>query len=358
MNRNQKFLEKFSYIFNEKGLEEFFNYCRKNNLSPTGHFTKILGWNNRFNFIIFDGDSDSLISLVEQWQERRTRLISENKRTDVIDYSLFAIYGGDNENTKLIYKEFCINKTKKCVQNLEENPILRKVDLQSMIIKHGEIEGTRRYNEFIIKTKKKTKRCVEYWIEQGFSLEESKLEVSKAQATFSLKKCVEKYGKEIGTKIWKERQENWQKTLKSKSKEEIEEINKKKSTKWNYDLLWNSEIDVPGKFYIIELDNKYFKIGITRKELHQRYSVDVLDKVKFVYESTLNHAFQIEQLIKYKFFNNIISKENQIDNFGWTETLQDVSFDEIYKEFKKLKNAKIANKKFEKIKNNHDYLFE
>ena len=55
------------------------------------------------------------------------------------------------------------------------------------------------------------------------------------------------------TKIWKTRQENWLKTLDSKTEEEKEEINKKKSTKWNYDLLWNSTIDINGKFYIIEL---------------------------------------------------------------------------------------------------------
>ncbi len=79
---------------------------------------------------------------------------------------------------------------------------------------------------------------------------------------FSLEICIKKYGKEKGTEIWKARQISWQKTLNSKSPEEIEEINKKKSTRWDYDLLWNSELEIPGKFYIINLGKNLHKIGI------------------------------------------------------------------------------------------------
>ena len=65
---------------------------------------------------------------------------------------------------------------------------------------------------------------VPYWTKHGYSEEEVKKIVSEKQATFSLEKCIEKYGEENGRKKWLERQERWQNTLKSKPKEEIERI--------------------------------------------------------------------------------------------------------------------------------------
>ncbi len=93
----------------------------------------------------------------------------------------------------------------------------------------------------------------------------------------------------------------------------------------------------------------------TRKELYQRYSVDILDKVLVEFNSSLNHAFQIEQILKNKFFNKIISKEEQIDNFGWTETIKDVPFSILYNEFEKLKLIKETELIFEHLKNDHNY---
>lgn len=72
-------------------------------------------------------------------------------------------------------------------------------------------------------------RCIEYWLKQGYSEEEAKREVSRVQSTFSLEKCIHKYGIIEGTKRWKERQENWQQTLKSKSSNELNQINSKKN---------------------------------------------------------------------------------------------------------------------------------
>lgn len=70
---------------------------------------------------------------------------------------------------------------------------------------------------------------VEYWTKQGFSETEAILKVSERQSTFSLEKCIEKYGDIEGTIRWKARQEKWQNTLKSKPQEEIDEINKNKN---------------------------------------------------------------------------------------------------------------------------------
>lgn len=69
---------------------------------------------------------------------------------------------------------------------------------------------------------------VDYYIKRGYSEEESRKLLSERQHTFSLQTCIEKYGKEEGTKIFNARQEKWQNTLSSKPFEELERIKKAK----------------------------------------------------------------------------------------------------------------------------------
>lgn len=68
------------------------------------------------------------------------------------------------------------------------------------------------------------------------SEEEAKYALSERQCTFSLEKCVKKYGEEEGLKRFNIRQEKWQNTLNNKSNKEKEEINKKRSVKYTYIL--------------------------------------------------------------------------------------------------------------------------
>jgi hypothetical protein len=50
---------------------------------------------------------------------------------------------------------------------------------------------------------------VKYWIKKGYSEEEAKQKVSERQRTFTLEKCIEKYGEEDGIKRYTERQTKW-----------------------------------------------------------------------------------------------------------------------------------------------------
>ena len=61
---------------------------------------------------------------------------------------------------------------------------------------------------------------IEYWINKGFTRDEALEKVHERQQTFSKTKCIEKYGKEEGLKIWKDRQRRWMNTLNSKPYEE------------------------------------------------------------------------------------------------------------------------------------------
>lgn len=127
-----------------------------------------------------------------------------------------------------------------------------------------------------------------------------------------------------GITKWEDRQERWQNTLNLKSQEEIDEINKRKSSKVNYRSLWTKSLDEDGSFYFIKLTDELYKFGITSKEkLKHRYKLsDLVDKEILIYiTSTINDSFMIEQLVKRKFKNFSISKKDQFENFGWTETL-------------------------------------
>ena len=69
---------------------------------------------------------------------------------------------------------------------------------------------------------------INYWLKHGYNEEEAKEKLSFRQTTFSLEKCIEKYGVEAGTKRWQERQKKWQDNIKSKPLEELERINRAK----------------------------------------------------------------------------------------------------------------------------------
>jgi hypothetical protein len=50
---------------------------------------------------------------------------------------------------------------------------------------------------------------VKYWINKGYSEEDAKKKVSERQRTFTLEKCIAKYGEEEGTRRYTERQTKW-----------------------------------------------------------------------------------------------------------------------------------------------------
>ena len=89
----------------------------------------------------------------------------------------------------------------------------------------------------------KDNTSIEYYLKKGFSEDEAKEKLKERQTTFSLEKCIKKYGEVEGKRIFEERQIKWQNTLKNKSQEETDEINKKKAitlesmiTKWGEEL--------------------------------------------------------------------------------------------------------------------------
>lgn len=50
---------------------------------------------------------------------------------------------------------------------------------------------------------------IEYYLSRGFDIKEAKLKLSERQKTFTLEKCIKKYGETEGLKIFNERNEKW-----------------------------------------------------------------------------------------------------------------------------------------------------
>ena len=104
---------------------------------------------------------------------------------------------------------------------------------------------------------------IEYWLAKGFNETEAICKLKERQRTFTLEKCIAKYGLMEGTKIFNNRQIKWQNTLKSKPISEIRRINKSKN-RFNYfysykgklDInYWNSWKNVCKKYNLTYIDN-------------------------------------------------------------------------------------------------------
>lgn len=59
----------------------------------------------------------------------------------------------------------------------------------------------------------RTETQLQYWLNKGYSYDESLEILKKRQTTFTLDKCIKKYGKRRGTKVFNDRQEKWLKSF-------------------------------------------------------------------------------------------------------------------------------------------------
>ena len=70
----------------------------------------------------------------------------------------------------------------------------------------------------ILHDKTKQPKCIEFWLAKGYTKKEAILIISDSQKTFSLEKCIEKYGEVEGVKRFEKRQEKWITSLKNSAK--------------------------------------------------------------------------------------------------------------------------------------------
>ncbi len=111
---------------------------------------------------------------------------------------------------------------------------------------------------------------LEYYINKGMSEEEARAALKERQSTFSLKKCIEKYGEEEGTRRFKERQEKWMNNLPKSNYSQISQklfwaIYNQLSDKLKNDCRFATndngvKNDHVNKEYMFELPDSYAKL--------------------------------------------------------------------------------------------------
>lgn len=108
---------------------------------------------------------------------------------------------------------------------------------------------------------------IEYYLNKGLSLPDAQEALSERQSTFTLEKCIERHGSDLGSEIWRNRQERWQHTINSKPKHEIDQINTKKGN------TREQLIEKYGEKKAKEiLEKRYTKIGRSSKEAFTFFS--------------------------------------------------------------------------------------
>lgn len=130
--------------------------------------------------------------------------------------------------------------------------------------------------------KNKCTTNINYWINLGYNIIDAQKKLTERQKTFSLEKCIEKYGEKIGKIKWQERQDKWLATLDAKSDEEKLEINKKKLlnnsgySKQSQDLFWNIHKEfIAHNIKFQELSNS--EIIMYNKDINAIYKFDYVD---------------------------------------------------------------------------------
>lgn len=152
----------------------------------------------RIDKLISEGYSKKEASLkMKEWSEFKSKSVSDShKRAQEKDPSYLKSMshhcpefwikkGFSEEDARIEANKVCENNRKKFREKLDS----------------GEIK------------KGWNNTTIEYYLKQGLSLDDAKLALIDRQKTFTLEKCISKYGELEGKRRWKERQDKWKDSI-------------------------------------------------------------------------------------------------------------------------------------------------
>jgi hypothetical protein len=177
----------------------------------------------------------------------------------------------------------------------EEDAILqiegqKMVTLKGCIARFGVKEGTEKWNEREGKRSSDGKlgsANIQYWLNKGYSEEEAKIKRSERQSTFSLKKCIERYGEEEGKKRFTDRQIKWSKSLTTGGKLKIGYS--KISQELFYNILNRYDIDDRNDVYF-GTHNKEFRLEKENGGVWLYDFTDIKNKKIIEYNGDMYHG--------------------------------------------------------------------
>ena len=178
---------------------------------------------------------------------------------------------------------------------------------------------------------------INYWLNRGLTLEDAKSKLSERQSTFSLKKCIEKYGDEIGKEIWNKRQDKWIKSLSlsvyngrdNKDSKTIEYFKKKYGSEWIEPyLLKVSFKDKKQIMYLTSFKNYKEMIDNLVSDKYKLGDISYLLKYKVLEEIyNTNRLDMLDYLINNYEFNYNTPEYYQKNYENWVDKfIEDNSF--------------------------------
>lgn len=114
----------------------------------------------------------------------------------------------------LFYNKTLLNRLYWTSRGWTEQQAIDKIqNIQSLRSNISKEKLSKMKIEDIHKWKSLKNTNIEFYLDKGYSLEESIILRKKRQRTFSKEICIDKFGKAQGEKVWKERQEKWLKSM-------------------------------------------------------------------------------------------------------------------------------------------------
>lgn len=163
--------------------------------------------------------SENSPQCIEYWRKRypdasesELKVMLENKKADYL--SKRPDNHGENNprhRSKTTEKERREGSPSSIEFYIKRNPDKTAEECEAMRQKH--IKSLSKTH-----TKENTTTCTEYWIKKGYTKQEAKRIIHDLY-TFTLEKCIKKYGDKDGRKFYEERQKRWLKSLRGTFKE-------------------------------------------------------------------------------------------------------------------------------------------
>lgn len=152
-----------------------------------------------------------------------------------------------------------------------------------------------------------------YWIKKGYSEDDARQLVSDRQRTFTLEKCIEKYGEEEGYEVFKERQIKWQKNFKHLNYSFISQ-----------ELFWKIKELLNDDCYFAQNDNGVLDNSGKNHELRVKTSKSVVS-IDFYYPQT-NSIIEFDGDYWHSETRKYVNKTRDIDR---DNSLKEVGYDRI-----------------------------
>lgn len=160
---------------------------------------------------------------------------------------------------------------------------------------------------------------IKWWTKKGYTEEEAKNLIKERQATFTKEKCIQKYGKEKGKIVFKNRQQKWRRSLDKKYSKETQ-MQWARSCKGYSSQCTKLFLPVYEKLknkytcYLSPFTKEWF---INKSGSYHFYLYDFcIKELNLIFEFNGSHVHANPNWSKetLKYWKNVFTKENAYDN--------------------------------------------